>query len=357
MCVPWPNFKVKKRLYRFRVRNASISRGYRLQLSDGTPLKVIGTDGGLMPAPQPTAQLRLGMAERYEFVVDFARYATGQKVELRNLGVPNSTDFDNTGKVLQFEVVDGTFDPTNDDVPARLNTNQDVMGRTEAQSVGTVRVGTDVARVPNYGPDDDRNKSCNDPVDADPRSSGGGAAVSRGRPLRRRRPWHGGGVSSPRDRDPEGRARNARPRDAAGRPLPRGAVGVDRVPDDLVLSPEETVVEAQRLLDAGRPFSAHEVLEAAWKAAGPAERELWRGLAQLAVGLTHLQRGNARGAVALLRRGVEHVTHWRAGSIGPPPAELDLDGLVGHAEALADRVARDGSAVTTPADLGPRLRP
>ena len=57
--------------------------------------------------------------------------------------------------------------------------------------------------------------------------------------------WHRGGVPEPvrdsRDRDPAGRARNARPRDAAGRPLPRGAVGVERVPDDLVLGPEETV--------------------------------------------------------------------------------------------------------------------
>jgi uncharacterized protein len=161
----------------------------------------------------------------------------------------------------------------------------------------------------------------------------------------------------PRDRDPTGRARNARPRDAAGRPLARDATGVDRVPDDLVLTAEETVVETQRLLDDGLPFHAHEVLEAAWKAAGPAERELWRGLAQLAVGLTHLQRGNGRGAVALLRRGAENVTHWRIGSIGPPPANLHLGGLVRYAEALADRVERDGPAAATPADLRPRLRP
>jgi len=164
-------------------------------------------------------------------------------------------------------------------------------------------------------------------------------------------------VPVPRDRDPTGRARNARPRDAAGRPLARDATGVDRVPDDLVLTAEETVVEAQRLLDAGLPFNAHEVLEAAWKAAEPAERELWRGLAQLAVGLTHLQRGNGRGAVALLRRGAENVTHWWAGTVGPPPANLDLDGLVRHAETLADRVERDGPAAATPPDLRPRLRP
>jgi hypothetical protein len=160
-----------------------------------------------------------------------------------------------------------------------------------------------------------------------------------------------------RDRDPAGRARNARPRDAAGRPLPRGSFGVERVPDDLVLDADGTVVEAQRLLDAGLPFHAHEVLEAAWKAAPQDERELWRGLAQLAVGLTHLQRGNGRGAVALLRRGAETVTCWRVGSVGPPPAGLRLDGLVRHAEALADRVEGAGPEAATPSDLSPRLRP
>ena len=50
--VPWPNLKVNKRKYRFRVLNASISRGYRLQLSNSAPISVIGTDGGLMPQVQ-----------------------------------------------------------------------------------------------------------------------------------------------------------------------------------------------------------------------------------------------------------------------------------------------------------------
>src|ERR1700716_548567 len=102
-----------------------------------------------------------------------------------------------------------------------------------------------------------------------------------------------------RDRDVAGRPRNARPRDELGRPLPHGAAGVEGIPDDLTLTPDETLTEAQRLLDAGRAFQAHEVLESTWKAAAPADRELWRGLAQLAVGLTHARRGNSVGAVQL----------------------------------------------------------
>jgi len=114
-------------------------------------------------------------------------------------------------------------------------------------------------------------------------------------------------TTPPRDRDTAGRPRNARPRDSLGRPLPPGAPGVPTTPEDIHLSPAESLQEAQRLLDTGYPFHAHEVLEAAWKAAPDEERELWRGLAQLAVGLTHAKRGNATGAASLLLRSADRI--------------------------------------------------
>jgi hypothetical protein len=155
-----------------------------------------------------------------------------------------------------------------------------------------------------------------------------------------------------RDRDTAGRARNARPRDAAGRPLPHGATGVERVPDDLVLAPDATIAEAQRLLDTGLPFPAHDVLEAAWKAAPESERPVWRALAQLAVGLTHVQRGNARGAAALLERSGDALSRW----IGPPVADVDTAGLATWADDLAERITRDGLDGIPAAQLNPRLR-
>jgi hypothetical protein len=82
---------------------------------------------------------------------------------------------------------------------------------------------------------------------------------------------------------------------------------MERIPDDLVIGGAEAAVLADQLLRDGRPFHAHEVLEAAWKSGPAEERDLWQGLAQIAVGLTHARRGNARGAVALLRRGAERV--------------------------------------------------
>ncbi|SOE00029.1 DUF309 domain-containing protein [Blastococcus haudaquaticus] len=134
-----------------------------------------------------------------------------------------------------------------------------------------------------------------------------------------------------RDRDIDGRARNARPRDALGRPLPYDAVGEERAPEGIVRPPDRALDEAQELLDAGRPFHAHEVLEDAWKSAPEDERRLWRGLAQLAVGLTHAARGNQLGAATLLERGAGNVAPYAAAR----PHGIDVAGLEGWARRLA----------------------
>jgi hypothetical protein len=151
-----------------------------------------------------------------------------------------------------------------------------------------------------------------------------------------------------RDRDPGGRARNARPRDALGRPLPHGAEGVERAPEGLLRTPARALAEAQELLDAGRPFHAHEVLEDAWKSAPDGERQLWRGLAQLAVGLTHAARGNRRGAATLLDRGAGNVEPYAA----DPPHGIDVPGLVAWARARAAAAAAGADVDLT----APRLR-
>jgi uncharacterized protein len=170
-----------------------------------------------------------------------------------------------------------------------------------------------------------------------------------------------------RDRDPAGRPRNARPRDALGRPLDRAGADADadadeaRVPDDLALAGPDAARLADRLLRDGRPFHAHEVLEASWKTGPARERDLWQGLAQIAVGLTHAHRGNARGAVTLLTRGAQRVRAYQAQADGPAdrdrPYGIDLTAFLAASDDLAARIGRDGLAGIPAADLKPGLMP
>lgn len=128
-----------------------------------------------------------------------------------------------------------------------------------------------------------------------------------------------------RDRDEEGRARQARPRDALGRPLPYGAQGVEPI-DETPLPPQQTLELARRLLAEGRPFAAHEALEVRWKSCPPEERELWQGLAQLCVGLTHAERGNRVGAERLVERAAGRLEEY--GARGGPTYDLVIDELL-----------------------------
>jgi uncharacterized protein len=162
-----------------------------------------------------------------------------------------------------------------------------------------------------------------------------------------------------RDRDPAGRPRNARPRDALGRPLDRAlgpGSGEAGIPDDLTLDGPDAARLAEELLRAGRPFHAHEVLEASWKTGPSHERDLWQGLAQVAVGLTHAHRGNARGAAALLSRGAERTRAYQARAARDLVYGIDLGAFLAACEDLAARIERDGLAGIPAADLRPGLR-
>jgi hypothetical protein len=146
-------------------------------------------------------------------------------------------------------------------------------------------------------------------------------------------------MSTDRDRDAEGRPRNARPRDATGRPLPLDSEGVPPIADE-ERTPTEALDEAEGLINDGRAYAAHEVLEGAWKAAPTDERDLWQGLAQIAVGLTHAQRGNATGAVALFTRSDERLARYA----GTKPYDINVDGVRRRARELIDLIERTGVA-------------
>jgi hypothetical protein len=133
--------------------------------------------------------------------------------------------------------------------------------------------------------------------------------------------------------------------------LPYGSVDAGRQPEGIVRTPDETIEQAQRLLDAGRPFHAHEVFEDAWKSSTGPERALWKALAQLAVGLTHLARGNPRGAKTLLQRGSAALAPY----VMQPPFGIDVTGISVWATDLVTRIDAGGEPVET-AGIAPRLR-
>ncbi len=109
----WPYLNVPKGKVRFRVLDASGSRMYNLELSNGATFYQIGTDQGLLAAPVPQTLLMLMPGERADIVIDFSAYAAGTKITLENMGdpVPN---------IMQF-VVTATPGHT-DPLPASLRT-------------------------------------------------------------------------------------------------------------------------------------------------------------------------------------------------------------------------------------------
>jgi len=72
---------------------------------------------------------RTGSAERYEFLVDFRGFRTGQSVDLLNLSPKNNIDFRDTDKIIRFEVVDDSGPAsTFTSIPTRLDRGTPVPG-------------------------------------------------------------------------------------------------------------------------------------------------------------------------------------------------------------------------------------
>ena len=139
-----PYFEVERRKYRFRILNASVSRFFAYGLSDGSSMIQIGNDGNLLPVPvTQTVSDEQGIAERYDWVIDFSRYTIGTKVWLVNVvehGDGKKPNKDLTiadalagksndpcvGKFLEFRVVRNPAHPDVSQVPATLIPNPDL---------------------------------------------------------------------------------------------------------------------------------------------------------------------------------------------------------------------------------------
>jgi manganese oxidase len=139
-----PYFEVERRKYRFRILNASVSRFFKVALSDGSSMIQIANDGNLLPHPVTLTQLdEQGIAERYDVVIDFSRYKIGDKVWMVNLaehqnGKKPSKDLSLAealsgksgdpcvGKFLEFRIVRNPPKPDLSRVPSTMIPNPDL---------------------------------------------------------------------------------------------------------------------------------------------------------------------------------------------------------------------------------------
>lgn len=84
--VPYPRVTLPPALHRFRVLNAANARVFRLRMSDGSRMTLIGNDGGLLERPVDVDRIDLASGERVDVLVDLSGHATGTRVSLRCLG-------------------------------------------------------------------------------------------------------------------------------------------------------------------------------------------------------------------------------------------------------------------------------
>lgn len=80
-----PMLTVDRGVYRFRVVNGANARMFRLALSNGAAMTIIGNDGGLLRSPATATEILLGMGERLDLLVDFSGLGAGQSITLRCL--------------------------------------------------------------------------------------------------------------------------------------------------------------------------------------------------------------------------------------------------------------------------------
>jgi predicted metal-dependent hydrolase len=79
---------------------------------------------------------------------------------------------------------------------------------------------------------------------------------------------------------------------------------------------------------SGRGFEAHEVFEELWRAAAPAERDLYQGLVHVAVATYQDGRGNQVGRTRQLEKALRRLAPY-----APSYAGVDIDALLAWCRA------------------------
>lgn len=105
------------------------------------------------------------------------------------------------------------------------------------------------------------------------------------------------------------------------------------IPCDEPLPP--LVVRGLHEFNAGKFYTCHETLEDAWNAEKRSVRLLYQGILQIGVGFFHITKGNWRGAVKVLERGIPKVARFSPKCMGIDVAALLADAQTVQREILA----------------------
>ena len=125
--------EVATRTYRFRLLNGSNARIYHFALSTGAKFQLIGTDGGLLDAPQEISTVLLAPGERADVLVNFGGLAVGAELYLQSNAFDGTESQGNQSfKILKFKVARQETDDFK--LPAKLMPLEKI---PESQSVAT----------------------------------------------------------------------------------------------------------------------------------------------------------------------------------------------------------------------------
>jgi predicted metal-dependent hydrolase len=94
-----------------------------------------------------------------------------------------------------------------------------------------------------------------------------------------------------------------------------------------------TLQTALKMFNGGDYFACHELLEVLWLDEHDPQRELYKGILQIGIGLLHLQRGNVSGARRLLLNGSRLIEPFTPSLFG-----IDLITLQSDARSVLRRL-------------------
>ncbi|MFN0135752.1 MAG: multicopper oxidase family protein [Phycisphaerae bacterium] len=175
----FPNYTLSAatRVYRFRLVNGANARVYKLQWSDGTPMVVIGNDGGLIDVPRAYPYVMLSPGERIELWADFRDKTLGAQITLRSLSFSGAGPGGNSTlpQASAFDVMNVSIDRAEAEtltLPTTLSAIeeyrlQDAVNIASPKAIASSAIGSPSQFVLNGGPFEMETVATNEIVEKD----------------------------------------------------------------------------------------------------------------------------------------------------------------------------------------------